>query len=276
MEKQYEEKIAVTIYGTDSKGEMFTEDGSTHTVARGWIKLPVRHKMGPAAEIIIFNKTNGSQAEFLLEGQDGGLFKAVLKDLSVDIWEKDFGAPSEPAPDTREHVHLICKVCGSRESVPMGPDAKKRALAGEVMWRHCAHCVGETDWQIETVAAEKGAKAAAAPVPAPTPAATAPPPAPAPAPAAPINWTEQRSSRRIQMKTSVRVRRTNKNIEILAPTNVSRGGISFESRQSYELDEKVFVVMHYREGGEVMETAGSIVRVSKGKDGFSYGVRFDA
>ena len=50
MEKQYEEKIAVTIYGTDSKGEMFTEDANTHTVARAWIKLPVRHKMTRSEE----------------------------------------------------------------------------------------------------------------------------------------------------------------------------------------------------------------------------------
>src|SRR2546422_6813994 len=117
MEKQIEEKVPVTIYGTDTKGEMFAEDSSTQTLARGWVKLPIRHKMSNGTEIILFNKANGNQAEFLIDEQEGGVFRAVLKDISVDIWERDFGQPPEPEPDPRTAVHMVCKCCGTRESV---------------------------------------------------------------------------------------------------------------------------------------------------------------
>ncbi len=79
------------------------------------------------------------------------------------------------------------------------------------------------------------------------------------------------------MKTTARIRRaTTQGTEIVAPVNVSRGGIAYESRLSYELEEVIFVAMHYREGGELLETPGRIVRVSPGGQNFGYGVRFEA
>ena len=270
MDKQYEEKFPVTVYGTDSKGEMFIEDGHTQTVARAWVRLPLRHRLQPGAEIIIFNKNNGNQAEFLIERQEGGAFKAVLKDLSVDIWEKDFGVPPEPEPDLRVRVHIVCERCGTRESVALEDEDVDRLLEGQPLRRHCAECVAETDWHSEATTAERRAAAQASASPAAVPQE--------PAPAAPVHeptGAERRTTRRIQMKTKARVRRASGTMEIVVPVNVSRGGIAFESRASYELEEVVHVAMHYREGGEILETPGRIVRVSRRKDGFEYGVRFE-
>ncbi len=287
MEKTFEEKVPVTIYATDSKGEMFAEDTSTHTLAKGWIKIPIRHKVDKGSEIIVFNKSNGNQAEFVIEGQDGALTKAVLKDISIDIWEKNFGEAAAPAPVAqRSSVHMVCKTCGSRESVLVTEEEKKKVLGGEPLWRHCASCVTERDWESEETAAARKPQAPAMPSalkpsaapPAPEPP---PPPPPAPEPAAPaapeapvLTGAERRTSKRIQMKTTARIRRASGGMEVLAPQNVSRGGIAFTSRGSYELDEAIFVAMHYRPGGEVLETPGVIVRVSQQKAGFGYGVRF--
>jgi len=63
--------------------------------------------------------------------------------------------------------------------------------------------------------------------------------------------------------------------EVIAPLNVSKGGVGFESRLSYSLDEVVFVALHYREGGEALETPGTIVRVSQRSGAFEYGVRYE-
>jgi hypothetical protein len=311
MAKIYEEKIAVTVYGTDTKGEMFVEDCNTSSVAREWVKLPLRRRVSAGAEIIIFNKTNGNQAEFLLEGLEDGLTKAILKDLSVDIWEKDFGVPKEPVPDPRPRVHMICKVCGTIESVPMEEPDRQRALAGDEFWRHCAHCVEETDWQSEEWIAHLQRQKTAPPPPPPAPVqhelpsalrpapvapepppppppvpplppppppvASKPAPAPAPEPPSPpeVSWRERRSSRRIQMKTRARIRRSSGEAEVVAPLNLSKGGVCFDSVHPYVLDEKIFVVMHYREGEEALETPGSVVRVSPRGDRFEYGVRYD-
>jgi hypothetical protein len=312
MSKEFAEKIAITVYGTDSKGEMFVEDTTTGVVAREYIKLVLRKRMLPGSEIIIFNKTNGNQAEFLLEQQDaGGLFQARLKDLTVDIWEMDFGHPPEPVVDVRPRVHLVCKSCGTQESVPLEAEEHSRVMVGEVLWRNCAKCGEETDWQGEAYLAEQRRRdeikreeakrkasptgglampsalqaAPTAPEPTQPPPAPAPPPPPTPAPTPPppepepvaeTNWSERRTSRRIQMKTRARVRRPDGRMEIVAPQNVSRGGIAFESSMAYALDDRVRVAMHYREGEDVLEVNGVIVRVSPGGATVNaYGVRFE-
>ncbi|GEM_PF-5182851 len=291
MSKEFTEKIPITVYGSDSKGEMFVEDTATAVVARDWILVAIRKRIPSGSEVIVFNKTNGNQAEFLVEEQDSnGLYRARLKDQTVDVWEKDFGGAPQPAVDTRPRLHLVCKSCGTQESVQMDPAEVTRADAGEVFWRHCAQCVEETDWQSASWLAEqwrvasqkreepRGAAAAAPPPPdgAPEVIFTPPPPPPVPEEVAapPINWAEKRGSRRIQMKTRARVRRTNNSSEIVAPLNVSRGGIAFESRQEYALDEMIQVAMHYREGEQPLETLGSIVRVTPNASAKEYGVKF--
>jgi hypothetical protein len=281
-------------------------------VAHEWVKLILRKRATPGSEIIVFNKSNGNQAEFLLEAPDAtGLHRARLKDLSVDIWEKDFGIAPEPAPDTRPRVHLVCKSCGTQESMALDPEEHTKVTNGEELWRHCVHCAEDTDWQSAAwLAAQLAAKPAptpasapaavspavspaglpaalrpaAAPAPAPPQppppiaAPEPPPPLPAPAaapPAAPaINWAEKRAARRIQMKTRARVRRVDGKVEIVAPLNVSRGGIAFESPLEYALDERIRVAMHYREGEDALETTGAIVRVSPRSATQEYGVKF--
>ena len=90
-----------------------------------------------------------------------------------------------------------------------------------------------------------------------------------------IPWSERRTARRIYVRTQARIRRPSSS-EVVAPVNVSRGGIGFESRASYELDEVIWVAMHFREGAEHLETPSRIVRVSPGAKGdrYSYGVKF--
>ncbi len=298
MDKIFEEKIPITVYGTDSRGEMFVEDAQTVAVARAWVKLPLRHRLSPGAEIIIFNKANGNQAEFLLEGQEGGAFKAILKDQSIDIWEKDFGVVPEPEPELAIRVHIVCDVCGTRESVLLGDEQVDRLLDGEPLQRHCAQCVKETDWHSAVVVAQRepaqhAPRPAAvqsgpqAPPSAPRPASAPPPGAPgkaaarpaAQAPAAPPplpSGAERRTSRRIHMKTDARIRRSSGGTEVLVPVNVSRGGIAFQSRAYYELEEVVHVALHYRKGAEPMEAPGRIVRVSKLENAFEFGVRFES
>ncbi len=314
MNKEFTEKIPITVYGSDAKGEMFVEDANTSVVAREWITLSIRKRIPAGAEVIIFNKTNGNQAEFLVEGQDAaGIYRARLKDLTVDIWERDFGVAAEPSPDSRQRLHITCKSCGTQESVALQPEEYAKAIAGEVLWRHCARCVEETDWQAADWLAEqmrlvelkreeqRHAAALAAPPPpvahpAPPPVAqpseappappSAPPPepemaVPEPTPAVaepsqppPINWADRRGSRRIQMKTRARVRRPDNRSEIVAPVNVSRGGIAFETAQQYALDEMIQVALHYRDGEQPLETLGTIVRVTPRGQTAEYGVRF--
>jgi len=117
------------------------------------------------------------------------------------------------------------------------------------------------------------AEPAAAPVVAkPAPPQPARAPEPEPEPVEPTG-AERRTSRRIQMKTKIRVRYS-KALEIVEPINVSKGGISFESQRSYALHEIIFVTMHYQPETDQMETRSIIVRAAPKDDVTSYGVKF--
>lgn len=118
------------------------------------------------------------------------------------------------------------------------------------------------------------ASAAAVEAPAPAPARRAPEPEPEPEPEpAAKTGAERRTSRRIQMKTKIRVR-YGKAMELIEPINVSKGGVGFESDRTYPLHEIVFVTMHYQPGTDQMETRSIIVRAAPKEEVTSYGVKF--
>jgi len=305
---QYTKKIGVVVFGTDQKGDGFQEDTSTIEVAATWAKIRLRHSPQPGTDLLVFNKENGNQAEFVFEAMAAPNEATIsLRDHSVDVWQLDFGLPAEPVPDERLRRHLCCSHCGTRESVVLDTEAAANLEQTGRLMRHCRQCMESTEWRVEgePVAAAAPVKEEAAPPPvaaprppvaappppvvAPPPPVAAPPPAaaaapvPVPQPVAepaaevppPISWADRRESRRIQLRTRARIRRAASS-EIVAPINVSRGGICFESRAAYELDEVIWVAMHFREGEQPMETPSRIVRITRMEGaGYNYGVSFE-
>jgi hypothetical protein len=305
---QYTKKIGVVVFGTDQKGDGFQEDTSTIEVAATWARIRLRHSPQPGSDLLVFNKENGNQAEFVFEAMAAPNEATIsLRDHSVDVWQLDFGLPAEPVPDERLRRHLCCSHCGTRESVVLDTEAAANLEQTGRLMRHCPQCMESTEWRVEgepaAAAAPVKEEAAPAPVAAPPPpvaappppAAAPPPPAAAPPPpvaappppvpqpeaapaaevAPPISWADRRGSRRIQLRTRARVRRAASS-EIVAPINVSRGGIAFESRAAYELDEVIWVAMHFREGEQPMETPSRIVRITRMETaGYNYGVSFE-
>jgi pyruvate/2-oxoglutarate dehydrogenase complex dihydrolipoamide acyltransferase (E2) component len=303
---QYTKKIGVVVFGTDQKGDGFQEDTSTIEVAATWARIRLRHSPPPGSDLLVFNKENGNQAEFVFEAMAAPNEATIsLRDHSVDIWQLDFGLPAEPVPDERLRRHLCCSHCGTRESVALDTEAVANLEQTGRLMRHCPQCMESTEWRVEGEPAAAPVKEEAAPPPAaapPPPAAAPPPPVAAPPPpvaappppvaappppvpqpeavpaaevAPPISWSDRRGSRRIQLRTRARIRRAASS-EIVAPINVSRGGICFESRAAYELDEVIWVTMHYREGEQPMETPSRIVRITRVETaGYNYGVSFE-
>jgi hypothetical protein len=126
---------------------------------------------------------------------------------------------------------------------------------------------------------QQAAAAAPAPTPlrtaaAPSPEAasqpSAPPPAPTPPPAppaqftGPVSWEDRRRSRRVRLRTIVRIRRGN-TIELRPTLDLSRAGLSFESARNYPLGGRIELVVHYREDDmQVVEAPGRIARIIPG------------
>ena len=159
-----------------------------------------------------------------------------------------------------------------------------RALHGEDVSKELAPSERQVYLRLFPAAPVAAAPAAAAPaeIPKPAPGPAPPPPGPVaaepPTPRVPEpSGKERRTSRRIQMKTRARLRRESDNVsEILEPSNVSRGGIGFQSPKRFALHEIIWVTMHYRPDSTEMETKAIIVRAAPIAlcPDFSYGVKF--
>lgn len=160
-EKEHEQKIPIVVFGTDRKGEMFQEDTVTTVVARTWVKMRVRHSLELGASIVIFNKLNGSQAEFVVDSNSApNEVKSELRDHTVDIWQLDFGLPPQAAPDLRRRLHLVCIRCQTRETVPLEEyELDKLERTGRLS-RHCPECATDTEWEKESAAQARAAEEA--------------------------------------------------------------------------------------------------------------------
>jgi hypothetical protein len=361
---QNRKKVAIVVFATDAKGEVFQEDTHTIAIGRTWAHIRLRRALEPGAIAIIFNKESGNQAEFVMESRPADHEARLrLRDYTVDVWDMDTGEADEHAPDLRPQMHLECARCATLEIVGLEEYQIEALEKTGRLQRYCPECATDTEWSrpgeakaqpavspppavaaAPVPAADPPPKAPAAPAstsappkpavappapakppapraapthsrpvppaamppasrpvppaamppaaarpvpPPPVPAAPAPPSAPPPVaspqmPQAPhaapeLNGAERRTSRRIYIKTRARIRRASaSSAEVVEPVNVSRGGICFRSRASYDLDEVIWVAMHFREDeGDPLETPSRIVRVSPGADqGRSYGVQF--
>lgn len=149
----------------------------------------------------------------------------------------------------------------------------QRFLRGEDVSRELTPSEQQAYWILgalqagtRAAAVAHDAQVTAAPAPDEQPMAVEPP-----------TGMERRQSRRIFMRTRVRIRRDpGGQVELIDPINVSRGGIGFDSDLRYTLHETVWATMHYQPGTSEMETRALIVRAAPLPDGknFSYGLKF--
>lgn len=264
IEKQYEQQIPIEVYGSTVRGELFQENTSTMVVAQKWATIGLRHSIEQGSELIIVNRENGNQAEFVVDSAPSpNEVKVQLRDHTVDIWELDFGIAPEPAPDLRPEERLVCKECGTKEAVRLEQVDADRLEAAGVLLHYCPSCMYQTQWEKESVAEARAAEATAVEEAAEAPGQR--------------GGIERRKGKRVPVKVRARIRRPGSE-EVVEAINVSRGGICFLSQKSYGLSDVVWVAMHYTEGAQVFETPSRIVRLTPGKGGKpnAYGLRFDS
>jgi len=73
---------------------------------------------------------------------------------------------------------------------------------------------------------------------------------------------ERRGARRFTVRGCIRIRRASGRSEVLQPSDVSRGGISFESVRRYDVGETVWVNLHYEHDAADRGRPGTETRCS--------------
>ncbi len=151
-EKEHQQRIPILVLRDDPQ-RGFQEDTVTTMVARTWVQVRLRHNLDPGADVMIFNKQSGYQAEFLMDSRPvPNEAKLLLRDHSVNIWQLDFGLPPKLAPDLRRRMNLVCIACQTRETVPLEEYEIEKLERTERLTRNCPNCAAETDWEKESVA----------------------------------------------------------------------------------------------------------------------------
>lgn len=164
------------------------------------------------------------------EEQDGTLYAVHITDPRADFWDIEFPAPNK-ADEALARLLMECGFCQRREVVYLNELELKSFEVRKCVARHCKHCDTPSVW-IEAQAAE--AKA----------------PEPATGSTEPIEERiiPRRNRTRVKARVLACIRRRGFQEEVAVCEDLSKGGLSFRSRNQYPEGTRLEVAVPYTPG----------------------------
>lgn len=276
-------EIGIALLGTNTSGHMFSEETRTVALSRHGAGVLSRHRLAPDEVLTLRFLGGTSEAAVRLVGEMGRdargyIYGVAFVDPDLDFWELKFPPPTKWHGEV--NCALECSLCQTRDVVDQTEvEADVYALTQRIL-RFCHKCGTSTEWrraagdavahpvapssrtgatmELET----NGRPSATVPInDVPKPASglsrrTAPvqiavqepaaretlPPA---ATAVMAHTANRRRDVRTRVGFTVCIRLGAAGEEIVECDNISRGGLSFRSRRSYELESLIDVAAPY-------------------------------
>jgi PilZ domain len=254
--------IPIRIRGMSIDNKFFDEETETRWLSKFGLMTRLRNLVDLETEVHVTN----------LENAVAGTFRAVwvntlanegfhdigleVSEVEGDMWGIHF-PPGEIASDeTVAPVWLECKRCRTHLLIPV-PEAEFEYLReGFLIAKHCDRCKATTPWEFAVEAEiivdhDEGAEAKKK------------------------ADKELRDKGRAPIKMRIKVIRRAFGMpmeEVCETDNVSRHGVYFYSSQTYEIGERLNVVMPYKEGDVAIPVPASVVRVDRQKSGSLHAV----
>lgn len=263
--------MPVEVSGTEITGQDFVETTQTHLLSRHGAALVLSRKLAPMQQVILRNLGSGAEATARIIGQMGGqshayIYGVALLDTTVNFWKINFPDLSE-AEQALFRLLLECSSCEERELVYLGELESEVFEANRRITRFCNRCKDATVWQLApheiTVDAGGPAHEPAKPRGAER--------------LIPARSSNDRQHVRVQMKMMACVRQPGflgeERVEV---ENISRGGLSFRSSQTYFQGSNLEVAAPYTHGAANVFVPSRVVRVHKlpDKKTVQYGVAY--
>jgi hypothetical protein len=249
-------QIPIHVSGTDAGGEQFEEDSVTVSVNQHGGCISLIHSLQPGGTIQVRHLLNGREEEFRVVGLVQEIFSNRAEwgvestDPTVEFWGIEF----TPPPESAEPKALIqCQVCSQVVLAPFSHSGYEILLHTGLLSRHCDRCGETTRWQPSEVPTGSGAVTS---------------------PAQPLAHDERRKTRRRRLAMRLQLHRASGQTELVRTSDVSRGGLSFISRQVFRVGEEVGFILPFDVQKEPVETQGRIAWVRQTPEGCLYGVRF--
>jgi hypothetical protein len=229
-------RMPVEASWTTSDGATVTHIAETLLVSRNGGVLRLEVKLTAGQEVTL-RRTEGDLAKTararvmaeIDEEPDGFLYAIQIKEPRADFWDIDFPAPYK-ADEALARLLMECGFCQRREVVYLNELELKSFEVRKCVARLCKHCDTPSIWieaQPEIKTQEKGA-------------------------AHPLTVEERVIPRRNRTRVKARVlaciRRRGFQEEVAVCEDLSKGGLSFRSRNEYPEGSRVEVAVPFTPG----------------------------
>jgi hypothetical protein len=213
----------------------------TLLVSRNGGVLRLAEQLQPGDELTLRRTDDGDQgktararvvAEIDRDGE-GFLYAVHILEPRVDFWDIDFPAPHK-SEEALARLLMECGFCQRREVVYLNEADLKSFEIRKCVARHCKHCDSPAIW-IEAVSQ--------------TPAPESPAQRPVPAEERVV---PRRNRTRVKARVLACIRRRGFQEEIAVCEDLSKGGISFRSRNEYPEGTRVEVAVPFTPGSSAI------------------------
>jgi PilZ domain-containing protein len=219
-----------------SNGMAVRQPAQTLLVSRngGVIRLP--EKLFSGQELTLYRKMEGDQTKTAqarivaeIDGEPGGFIYAIaILDHRVDFWDIDFPAPHK-AEEALARMLMECSFCQRREVVYLNEMELKSFEIRKCVARLCKHCDAPSIW-VEAHS-ESGADDV-------LPSRSA----------VEERVVPRRNRTRVKARVLACIRRRGFQEEVVVCEDLSKGGVSFRSRNQYPEGSRLEVAVPYTPG----------------------------
>ena len=218
-----------------SGGVAVSQAAQTLLVSRNGGVLRLAEQMPPGQEITLRRQQEGefwktARARILAEfdrDSDGFLYAFVLMEPRDDFWGIDFPAPYT-AEDALARLLMECSFCQRREVVYLNELQVKSFEVRKCVARLCTHCDAPSIW-IEAQA--QGKQEGFSPQPEPD-----------------LSVNPRRKKARVKARVLACIRRRGFQEEVAVCEDLSKGGLSFRSRNEYPEGTRAEVAVPFTPG----------------------------
>ena len=229
-------RMPVEASWATAAGATFTQTVETLLVSRNGGVLRFTEKLEAGQELHLRRFIQGDQwkntrARVVAEiDQDanGFLYAIHILDARCDFWDIDFPSPHK-AEEALARLLMECSFCQRREVVYLNELQLKSFEVRKCVARHCRHCDSPSIW-IETLSESPGGEGDG------TRAATE------------ERVVPRRNRTRVKARVLACIRRRGFAEEVVVCEDLSKGGISFRSRNQYPEGSRVEVAVPFTPG----------------------------
>jgi PilZ domain len=221
---------------SNSSGTTVRQSAETLLVSRNGGVIRLQEKLFPNQEVILHRKLEGDQAKNVRarivaeidREPEGFIYAIAILDPRADFWDIDFPAPHK-AEEAFARLLMECSFCQRREVVYLNEMELKSFEIRKCAARLCRHCDSPSIW-IE--AQSKHGVEEALPSRSAVEERVVP----------------RRNRTRVKARVLACVRRRGFQEEVVVCEDLSKGGISFRSRNHYPEGTRVEVAVPYTPG----------------------------